>query len=140
MDSYLQGESSIAEEQFLRQYFASPEETIPDEFRYAKALFGYFDAAVAENTPPARRKSRLNPLLRIARIALPVAAAVVLVWMLLPIHHDAERRAYCYVNGQPVYDRDFAESQAELAISTLSSTLQLQNQAMSNMMETLINH
>ena len=138
MESYLQGESSIAEEQLLREYFASPDAKIPDKFLYAKALFGYFDTAAAENCPPAKRRSRINPLLRVARIALPLAAAVVLAFLLMPTQSGPEKIAYCYINGQPVYDREFVESQAELALSTLSSTLQLKNHAINNILETLI--
>ena len=145
MDSYLQGESSIAEEQLLREYFASPDAKIPYEFLYAKALFGYMDVAAAENCPPAKCRRRINPLLRVARIALPLAAAVVLAFLLVPSYDNkTDRIAYCYVNGQPVYDLEFAETQAELAIltlsSTFSSTLQIQNRTINNLIESLINN
>ena len=140
MNSYLQGESSIAEEQLLREYFTSPDAKIPDEFLYAKALFGYFNAAAVEKCPPVKRSKSINLLLWTARIAIPLAAAVVIAFLLLPINSNSDRTAYCYVNGQPVYDREFAESQAELAMLTLSSTLQLQNQAVNNILENLLNN
>ena len=140
MNSYLQGESSTSEEQLLKQYFASPDAKIPDEFLYARALFGYFDAAAAENCPVAKHKRRVNSLLRVARMALPAAAAVFLAFLLVLSYSRPDGMAYCYVNGQPVYDRDFAETQAELALTTLSSTLQIQNRTVGNIMENLINN
>ena len=134
----MQGESSTAEEQLLRQYFASPDAEIRGEHLYAKVLFGYFDAAAAEKCPAIKPQRGINPLLRFARTALPLAAAVVLALLLAPTYGDSERVAYCYINGQPIYDRDFAESQAELALTTLASTLRLQNQAVDNILENLL--
>ena len=141
LESYLQGETSTAEEQLLREYFASPDVQIPDKFLYAKSLFDYFDIAATGGCSSTKYVKRDSLLLRVARIAIPLAAAAALAFMLIPTRESSEsdKIAYCYINGQPIYDYEVAELQAEIAISTLSSVLQFQNQVIEDVFETLIN-
>ncbi|MCD8173129.1 MAG: hypothetical protein LUD76_06685 [Alistipes sp.] len=48
---YFEGETSLAEERELREFFTSGVE-VPDHLKYAEALFGFF-AGAAEETGPA---------------------------------------------------------------------------------------
>jgi hypothetical protein len=135
LDRYFEGQTSLAEESALRDYFASAE-SIPPHLEYARAMFGYFHEAAEEKmshdftpvydlteVPPTQR--RVSYTRRIITAVISVAAvaaiALTLTFSLSGLHESAQEPAvYCYVNGQPVTDYDTALAYTQKALAALS--------------------
>lgn len=77
LERYFEGETSAAEEQRIRAFFASGK--IPEHLKAYKPLFAYFDEEIERRSVPIRTKSRR----RIVLYTLSGVAACVLVLLSL---------------------------------------------------------
>lgn len=130
LDLYFDGETTDAQEQELREFFAR--DTVPADLAYARAMFGAF-AATAEDSSSLTGTLPAEPLLRetegeaeclvprkgrrarLAALLTTVAAALAVLCTLYLSDHQENAEIYCYLNGEPVTDMDIALRQVNMA-------------------------
>ena len=118
LDKYFEGETSLQEEQILKDYFLSTAD-IPAEWYSAKAMFTGFcsNKEVTSRTVIVKKKGM--PLKRIAAAVAVVALLSVSVALFVP----KEKEIYCYVNGKPVTDYELALKHAERAFGIMEKEI-----------------
>lgn len=151
LELYFDGETTIEQERQLREYFAGDD--VPADLEYARAMFGFFGAAAKdtcqtdivlrfeEGSPtaheepcvaeirdlskPAPKTSRRIAWTGWVYRAASVAAVVLLtIGITFTVTRYADQPTiYCYVNGQPVTDIDYATRQAEMAARILEGNM-----------------
>ncbi len=125
LDKYLSGETSLAEEQELKKYFASTK-NIPTEMLWAKTMFAGF-GEMAKDTMPVKNKKLYRRRLRI--VSIISSAAVVALAFTLTMTLRPSETIYCYVNGEPVTELAVAQRQVAMIsrIATSSERVILSN-------------
>lgn len=118
LDKYFEGETSLQEEQILKDYFLNTAD-IPAEWYSAKAMFTGFcsNKEVTSRTVTVKKKG-----MSLKRIAAAVAVVAILsagAAMLIP----EEKEIYCYVNGKPVTDYELALKHAERAFGIMEKEI-----------------
>ena len=118
LDKYFEGETSLQEEQILKDYFLNTAD-IPAEWYSAKAMFTGFcsNKEVTSRTIIVRKKG--ISLKRIAAAVAVVALLSVSVALFVP----KEKEIYCYVNGKPVTDYELALKHAERAFGIMEKEI-----------------
>jgi hypothetical protein len=124
LDRYFEGETTSAEEQRLRAYFAAGKD-IPEELRYAAGMFAFFGESRATCLPERPRKVRLRLWHGVVSAAAVVALVMASVLFLKPDRPDQPATIYGYVNGVPISDRAEAEAYAEQSLELVSELLAL---------------
>lgn len=134
LDKYFEGRTTLGEEKSLGDYFMNTPE-IPEDLRYAEAMFSLFRERAEESVlPPELNKltggtvegdgsdniavvpehaitGRKSLVRKIITLAVSVAAVTAVIFILrqddsMSVNKDT---AYCYYNGQPVYDKEVAD-------------------------------
>lgn len=121
LDSYFEGETSAAEEKYLRTYFSS--KNIPEELLPYKALFGYFSQEIEKEHNKQRWLLPRKQLFYIfSGVAACLLALVVMgrMWKM----NDACLCSgnYVMINGRCYTDIDKVRTFAVLALQDVSST------------------
>ena len=121
LDLYLSGNSSLAEEQELREYFER-EKNIPDDFLYAKELFSHFKSEKEEVYSGPIPLKRINWYRRLFLLG-GVAAAFAIVFSLIQyqIAEDDNNMTYMIVNGKEIKDRRQAIQQTKEALQLITN-------------------
>jgi hypothetical protein len=115
IDKYFEGESTSAEEQEIRRFFA--EETLPEELKKYKMFFAYFDQEIAKNQhgKPGIHLSRPK---RKLGYYIPAIAACVLLLIGVGIFRNHRQKPcnasgnYAIVNGRCYSDAQIVKSMA----------------------------
>lgn len=125
-DKYFKGETTLAEEAALREYFSGSRE-IPADLEACRLLFGLCAEAAAEKP---RRKLRLREKperisLRGWIVAASGIAAMVVAAVCLNMNVGASQTGdiVCYVNGQKITDRQLAMEYTQEAIDLINANL-----------------
>jgi len=113
LDKYLEGESSLEEEQELAVYFLNTKD-IPQEFAFAKAMFCQFKQEKEVTYP--RRRTRRSIILKLSAVAASIAIVIGLGFYL----PKQDQPIYGYINGEPIRDKAVAISEIESALSMVS--------------------
>ena len=124
LDKYLDGDTSIAEEEALRGYFIHSGDDIPEERRPYKALFTYIVEERADKTVTKRTVTsshvKFKALLRYRRVyAALTAAAVLIAVMMISLPH-AEKN-YAVIDGKVYTDKNIVEDEPLKALDMVSS-------------------
>lgn len=119
LDRYFEGESTLQEEQLLRDFFQSPE--VPDNLKIHQPLFSYFEQASTEtmeseiNVIP--RYPKRNRMIYISSLAAGVLLVIGLFFTFL---NDYHRKNQLY---RLTPDAQVAYSQTQDALLLLSGNL-----------------
>ena len=134
LDKYLDGDTSIAEEEALRGYFIHGGDDIPEEWRPYKALFTYIveeraDKTVTKRTVTKRTVTKrtvtsshvnFKALLRYRRVyAAMTAAAALIAVMMISLPHTEKN--YAVIDGKVYTDKKIVEDEALKALDMVSS-------------------
>lgn len=124
LDKYLDGDTSIAEEEALRGYFIHGGDDIPEEWRPYKALFTYIveERAGKTITKRAVTSSHVNfkALLRYRWVyAAMTAAAALIAVMMISLPHTEKN--YAVIDGKVYTDKKIVEDEALKALDMVSS-------------------
>lgn len=124
LEKYFEGNSSLAEEKILREYFLH-HPAIPSELEYARKLFVHFDDEFAITlNEPIRNKIRGTNTRWIIRVTAIAAGVLLIIALWLIVQKPAQPTVYAYINGVPVTDKNIALSEANKALSLVSENLQ----------------
>ena len=111
LDKYFRAETSIAEEQQLKNYFSSTG-VLPEHMQY-KALFDTFSVESFQKMPVRNLKAKKKvskPVLWWGSLsASGIAASLILGFWFLSVDASAD---YAYVNGHKVENRELVEELA----------------------------
>ena len=110
LEKYFRAETSIAEEQQLKNYFAS-DRVLAEHLPY-KALFETFSAEALQKMPVRNAKTvkKSKPVLWWSSLsASGIAASLILGFWFLSVDASAD---YAYVNGHKVENRELVEELA----------------------------
>lgn len=119
LDKYLDGDTSIAEEEALRGYFIHSGDDIPEERRPYKALFTYIVEERADKTV-ANSHVNFKALLRYRRVyAAMTAAAALIAVMMISLPHTEKN--YAVIDGKVYTDKKIVEDEALKALDMVSS-------------------
>ena len=122
LDLYLEGQTTLMQEEQLRRYFAAATDLAADLVPY-KAIFAAFES-VKEQQPTAvvAKKSRSWARVVIGSVAA-VAACLVLglfVWM---GSKSPEQQAVCYIDGVQIADTEVAVAQAQRMLGSVNEDI-----------------
>lgn len=139
LDRYIDGATTCAEEQQLRQYFRTHADALPDEWKPLRALFLFVDderealelgeessdsALEAEHptqTETEQRASFVSIRRRARRTWLAVASvAAVLLLVALPFIKGRGHSAYAIIDGQRTNDQEVVMQEAEAALQEVA--------------------
>ena len=121
LDKYFEGNTSILEENELKDFFKNSE--IPEKFMYAKALFNFY---VDENSIKSQQMSsktkhkRRNLFLYISGIA---ASILIALFFVFSVQTTENKVIYAYYNGKPIRDKVLAEKYTKQALLAVSQNL-----------------
>ena len=124
LDKYLDGETTAAEENALRGYFANPGNSIPDEWLPYKALFAYVEEERAsaeerrENTSANKRSLRAARRFKTLAISAAAAAAIA---VLVITHGHGRFDDYAVIDGKVCTDQQTVNEEAIEALQIVSS-------------------
>lgn len=139
IDRYMDGSTTAAEEQALRDWFARQGGDIPAAWQPLRAMFAFVSAErgetgtsapaaetwspAAEITAPAARvvPMRRTVLRRMVAAAVS-AAAVAAVVLVLVTHRQEAPQGYVVIDGTVYTDRELAMEHAEQALLAVSDT------------------
>lgn len=129
LDKYLEGESSIREEDELKRFF-NENENIPEELLFAKELFHFFGAEKSieytkefEQKKP-RRKINLYTLSSIA------ASLLLALFFVFSNHKTDEKIIYAYINGEAITDITIAKDQTKQILYAASQKISIGTESM----------
>lgn len=140
LDRYMDGATTCAEEQQLRQYFRTHADALPDEWKPLRALFLFVDderealelgealtdsVLEAELPMQTETEQHVAPLVSIRRRArrvwLAVASvAAVLLLVALPFIKGRGHSAYAIIDGQRTNDQEVVMQEAEAALQEVA--------------------
>lgn len=125
-DKYFKGETSLAEEAALREYFSGCRE-IPADLEACRLLFGQSAGAAVERP---RRNLRLNEkpaqwhLKNLIAAASGIAAILVAaICLTISLGPPKTGDIVCYVNGQKITDRRQAMEYTQEALDLINASL-----------------
>lgn len=128
IEKYLDGSTTGAEEQALREYFATTGDDIPAEWKPLRAMFAFVTAerTAAEKTSAAEETIQIkHPAAykthRIIMYACSAAAAILLLFGIVTHRHKAPRN-YIVIDGVEYNDRDMAVREAEQTLEFMADT------------------
>ena len=134
LDRYFAGETTRAEERELRNCFTSAEQ-IPEDLRYAVALFTVFGEAsksapgreitvipAGAQTDVPEARTRRSLWMRYGAAAAIIAAIAAFGITFFPAA-DKQEIAYCYVNGEPVTDYEMALQYNDRVLALIAVSL-----------------
>ena len=123
IDKYLDGLTSVEEEDKLRDFFTSPDADIPDEWRCYRALFRYEakerDALTMIAHPENSNKNRFLSHRWIWIVS--VAASIAIIVSLFIGQYHAQRN-YAVIDGHMITNSTEVKDQAENALQIVSAS------------------
>jgi hypothetical protein len=122
LDKYFEGNTSLAEEKMLHEYFSQTENIAP-EFLYAKNMFSHFsNEKNIQYVKPKTSKVKPTRVKQLIRITSLAASIAILVGVLIFINRKpAEETVYAYINGTPITNKDIALLQTKKALFLISN-------------------
>jgi hypothetical protein len=125
IDRYFEGDTSIAEERELREYFASGQ--VADSLKAYIPLFAFF-AEEKQVTPPMRKTKTVQMVgWAAAAAAIGVAASIAL----FIVFHTAQPEYVYLVDGARIYDQQAALATADSKLQLLAASMQKAKASMS---------
>ncbi|GAB6975125.1 hypothetical protein [Prevotella falsenii] len=127
VQKYLDGETTTAEEQQLRNFFAQDPLLVPNELKPLCALFRWETAERCkegtEKTVPTAETHTTKKRKRMpSRIVAAVsAAAAVVVTMFVVRHNVTQTGDYAIVDGKCITNKEVVQSEAEAALDMVSA-------------------
>lgn len=146
LELYFEGGTTLEQEARLREFFAGCD--VPEDLEYARAMFGFFSSAAVDAMPgdvnvpfeaetvaaesPSKEEEPVKATRTAARhgirrvyAAVSIAAAVMImaVATFSIIRYSDRPTVYCYVDGQPVTDIEYAALQAQMAARILEGNM-----------------
>jgi hypothetical protein len=123
LNLYFAGETTIEQEQELKQYFAS--QNIDGEHKAYQQLFETFATEQQEKYPENLPKIRTKPLRkRSVVISIISAAAAACVLFMLTVFPSQTEENYVVINGKRIYDDELALKMANEKIAKISTNLE----------------
>ncbi|MCD6090571.1 MAG: hypothetical protein J7J72_03660 [Bacteroidales bacterium] len=122
LEKYLEGESSIQEEDELKRFF-NENENIPEELLFAKKLFRFFgDEKTIEYTKEFEHK---KPRRKINLYTLSGIAATLLLalFFVFSNYKTKEKIIYAYINGEAITDINIAKEQTKQILYATSQKI-----------------
>ncbi len=101
LEKYLEGETSLEQEEQLRQYFLN-NDAIAEEFDYAKQLFTHLHKVSEQKMIQPIKIQEKSIIQRRLWPIIGVAASVLLGIMLVLFYPKQPEIVYGYKNGQPI--------------------------------------
>ena len=122
LDLYLEGQTTLMQEEQLRRYFATATDLAADLVPY-KAIFAAFES-VKEQQPTAvvAKKSRSWLGVAIGSVAT-VAACLVLGLFIWSGDQSSEQQAVCYIDGVQIADTEVAVAQAQRMLGSVNEDI-----------------
>ena len=124
LDKYLDGETTAAEEDALRGYFANPGNNIPGGWLPYKALFAYVEeeraSAEERRERTSAHKRSLRAVRRFKTLAISAAAAAALA-VLVMTHGGRRFDDYAVIDGKVYTDERTVNEEALEALQIVSS-------------------
>jgi len=137
-ESYLQGNTTLAEEQQLAAYFC--EAQLPNDLLPYRALFRFFrtEAAVVppESAPQKSVRFRRNAI----RLLTPFMAAAAGVILFFALYRPANDPFIHYKDGQRLINREEAMQLAHQQLEQISIQIQRANNTMADKLEQVTNY
>ncbi len=127
LEKYIAGDTSLSEEKWLREYFASEAITSPGQ-EYAKELFRYFrqegdlEEAATEYKEVKRPASWFGRAI-FQRMAGIAAAILILAGTMFFLKKPDEPVVYAYINGVAISDKDLAMDETQKALLLITEKL-----------------
>ena len=121
LDLYFAGETSIEQEQELKQYFAS--QNIENEHKAYRQLFETFATEKQEKYPENMPKMRSKPLRKRSVVISIISAAACVLFMLTVFPSQVEEN-YVVINGKRIYDDELVLKMANEKIAKISANLE----------------
>ncbi|HHT52797.1 MAG: hypothetical protein PHR19_03605 [Bacteroidales bacterium] len=109
IERYYEGETSVAEENLLREYLSG--KNVPAQFETEKAIFGYFESE------KERQTVRLVP--RALKWVASAAAIAVVVFISVWLLNQPVETSYAYVDGKKITDKNEIITLAQTTIGNL---------------------
>lgn len=139
IEKYLDGDTTNAEEQVLREYFGQTDASeMPDEWRVYRALFGYVAASAVKGAGGSTESAVCHTGIAVSDVKehrsgfaavvssmakrltpLRVAAAILVIVTLALLPRTP--RSYVVIDGKVYTDRIMMEREAEEALSLVAS-------------------
>ncbi len=121
LDQYFEGNTSVAEETELREFFNN-EEQIPAELEYGRALFSFLkeEKIITHKKAINSKKPRYRVLLYISGIAASLFLGIFLTFMNTEPENEI---IYAYINGKPITDKNIAAKYSKQALLAVSQNL-----------------
>lgn len=118
IDLYFSGETSLAEEQEIKSYFASG--SVAEKYLPYAPLFQNFEDEKQQVFEPVFSSPKKKRNIVMLTWLSGVAASIVLVLMLIP---KQPQDTYMVVNGKRIYDTEMAVSQAEDKLNAITARI-----------------
>lgn len=115
IESYFEGESSLAEEQQIKDFFKETD-IIPKELEYAQSIFGYF----ADEKKVSLKKDTKKRNYSIIGISASLLIAATLIISNINTKNEI---IYAYIDGVPVTDQEIAMQYTKQALLAVSENL-----------------
>lgn len=112
IEKYYEGETSVAEENLLREYFSG--KNVPAKFEAEKAIFGYFEKEKKKKTV----KLSPNALKWVSAVAVVAAIFMSILFINLP-----STTSYAYVDGKKITDKNEILTLAQITVGNLISEM-----------------
>lgn len=111
IEKYYEGETSVAEEQQIREFLAG--KNVPAQFEAEKAIFGYFESE------KQKKPVRFTPnFLKWSAVASVVAVAVFIAVLFT---NQPVSTGYAYVDGRKITNKEVIRSLALTTVSQLAT-------------------
>ena len=123
IDKYFDGETSISEENELKDFFSSSK-NIPSDLLYAKEIFSFFEIEAKQEFTEEFKKTKSvkrNLLLYVSGIAASLFIALFLIFS--NIKNEENKIIYAYINGKPITDKKIAEKYTKQILFAVSQNL-----------------
>jgi hypothetical protein len=126
LDKYFEGNTSLAEEEILKEYFSQNQNIAPDHL-YAKSMFAHFEKELnVKYKKPANAKARIVKMKYYVRL-LSVAASILIILgvVFLLTQKPSEEIVYAYINGKPITNKEQAMLHTKKALFYISDNFNL---------------
>ena len=122
LDLYLEGQTTLMQEEQLRRYFATATDLVADLVPY-KAIFAAFESVKEQKlTVVVAKKPRSWARVVIGSVAA-VAACLVLGLFIWSGDQSSEQQAVCYIDGVQIADTEVAVAQAQRMLGSVNEDI-----------------
>lgn len=119
LDKYLEGATTVHEEQLLQNHFTQNHGTLPPQWQVYAALFGYRAQTAAQLN---RTANRPRAILRATLVKWLSAAAILLLMVGVGYKQLAPPRNYAIIHGQKITSPQVVKAEAEAALDLMAET------------------